>query len=241
MTYNFRSDCVILLGDTHSHHTLYEMVIRIPKDSDLISLGDNGFAFGEDRVKAIYYTDNMLKLINDFCKCENINLYILIGNHDAPYPEIWDKKWSNIFLTKSGDYGIFPNGKKALLVGGGISVDRCSRKQNIDYWSEEITPYITDIDKCDYLLSHDCPEEFNHQTNSLYKRFQWALDKDPTLLEDCKKQRNNMTRILKECGAEELYHAHMHNNITQTIDGVYGRCVDINELYFLDTNHERTN
>lgn len=233
--YPLKSNQVILIGDTHSLPTLQRLLRRIPDGSLVYMVGDVGIGFGvKDYVIA---SDNMIiSEINNFCQLHDIHLYIGIGNHDAPYPEIWDQHYSNVILTKSGDVGIFPNGKKVLFIGGGISLDRKTRTEGYDYWKDEITPHLTDIEKCDVVFSHDCPEELNLGTSSLHRSFTWYVERDPTLIEDALRQRTNMTRIVKESGASRIYYGHFHNTIEQTIDGLYGRCININEMYMVDAD-----
>jgi predicted phosphodiesterase len=207
--------------------------------NDLIVLGDSGFGFGPI-ASAIQNTLMWIARYNKLCVEHNINLYIIRGNHDATYPEIWNSTWSNVFLIRDCDYCVFPNGKRALLVGGGISIDRCNRKHNYDYWIDEPTNVIDNVEKCDIVFSHDCPEEFNHSTNTLDERFKWAIDKDPTLIEDCLKQRSYMSDIVRRSEAKTIFYGHFHNNIKQTIDGVFGQCVNINELFFFDAEYDYT-
>jgi DNA repair exonuclease SbcCD nuclease subunit len=219
---------------------LYDLLnIRIPDGYDVIGMGDHGFGFG----KASYAIDNAkshLDRINNLCKKLNITLYLIRGNHDATYDEIWKSEYSNVLLIKNSALGIFPNGKKVLFVGGGVSVDRYVRKEGNDYWKDEITPEFEINENCDIMFSHDCPEHFNHSTHSLPNHYGWYCDRDVTLIDDCLKQRLHMTDIAKRANVKTCFSGHFHNNIRQQIDGVYYRCLDINELFEFDANHEYT-
>ena len=232
--YKFREDRAILVGDTHSLSVLYEILnMKMPNRSDVVFLGDGGESFGLKEV-AIKNTLSYFETINKLCQDLDIKLYHIRGNHSATYSEIWNSQWSNIHLIKDSDYGLFPNGKKVLFVGGGVSVDRHTRKENVDYWKDEITPNLNNIEKCDVMFSHDCPEHFNHPTATLPRNFGWYVDRDLTLMDDCIKQRLNMSDIAKRSGVKEIIHGHFHNSIREEIDGVKCRCIDINELYEYD-------
>lgn len=231
--FHFRNNDVVLLGDTHSLATTRNIVKNTEYlfSLDLIHLGDVGIGFGR-REGAVEVSKKALVDINEICKDKDINFYVIRGNHDATYPELWEDM-SNMFFIPQYAYGIFPNKKKALLLAGGISVDRLTRTDNYDYWKGEVSPFIEDIEPCDILLAHDAPEEFNNSSLSLRKSFQWYCDKDTTLIDDCLKQRSNVSDIWKRSGATRVFSGHFHNNATAELDGTSYRCIDINELFFL--------
>mgnify|MGYP003624820188 CR=1 FL=1 len=237
-SYEFRSDEIILQGDTHDMGVTWKIIYtKVPSGSDYLHLGDIGLGFGTREI-ATKSCLSWLATIDELCKSLNVRAFFIRGNHDATYPEIWESKWSNIFLIEDHAYATFPNGKKVILLAGGLSVDRCNRTDNWDYWSGEVTKEIETVGKCDFAFSHDCPEHFNHNTASLPIRFQWAIDKDPKLIEDCNKQRGVVTDILGRSEAKVIHYAHMHNNNVECIDGVYARCININEIYDFDANKE---
>lgn len=238
MQYKFRNDKVILLGDTHNTATTYDILnIDIPNGSDVWHCGDGGLGFG----KPSYAIDNAkswLDRINKLCQKLDIILYHQIGNHDNPAVWTIPVKYSNVILLQSGDVGVFPNGKKTLFIGGGVSVDRCVRKEGEDYWKGEVTPHLDHVEKTDFVFSHDAPEYFNHSTSSLHLHFQKAIDLDPKLLEDCAKQRNNISDIVERSGAKVVFSGHFHRSIQQKEQGIYYRCLDINERFEFDANKE---
>ncbi len=235
--YAFRRNEVVLIGDTHSTDPVWQFInSRIPESSDIVHVGDIGLGFG-DAAYALQNAASWLDRLNKICVVTDCRLFIVRGNHDNP--DVWKfDNLSNVFLIQTGDTAVFPNGKKVLFLCGGISVDRCTRTIGKDYWPDEVTPRIDITEKYDIVFSHDAPEEFNHSTLSLPIRFQWAIDKDPALIEDCIKQRDLMSDLVKQSGANTLFYGHFHNQRLETVDGVYGRCVDINELYFFDAKHD---
>lgn len=235
--FKFRHNSCALLGDTHSTYETYSIIsTRVQEGTDIVILGDFGIGFGLPS----YALDNALSWldkINKLCTNLNINAYFIAGNHDNTSPRIWDSKWSNIFPIKNHAYATFPNGKKALLLGGAISIDRCLRKHNYDYWFDEGTSPIENVEKCDIVFSHDCPEQFNHSSHTIPTHWKNFHLKDPTLYDDCVKQRAIVGDIINRTRCKSIHYGHFHNNMTQMIDGVYARCVDINELYFFDAEH----
>ena len=238
--YNFRKDNVILMGDTHNATTTYELLnTRIPDGSDVWHCGDGGLGFGLPSF-AMHNAKSHLDRIDKLLQKIDVKLYHQNGNHDNP--DVWKLPpiYSNIILLQSGDIGIFPNGKKVLFVGGGVSVDRFVRKEGNDYWKDEITPEFEINGDCDIMFSHDCPEHFNHSTISLPNHYGWYCDRDVTLVDDCLKQRLHMTDIAERANVKTCFSGHFHNSIRQQIDGVYYRCLDINELFEFDANHEYT-
>ena len=226
------------MGDTHSQHETGNIIAnRVDGGVDLVHLGDVGMGFGIKEY-AIKNTTSWLTNTNNLCQNLGINFYIIRGNHDATYPEIWDQEFSNIFLIKDHAYAEFPNGKKVLLLAGGISIDRYVRKQDKDYWSDEGTKVIKDLQKCDIMFSHDCPEEFNHSSQSIPTHWRRFSDVDVNLYTDCLKQRELVGEIVKGSGVKTLFYGHFHNKMKQQINGVFARCVDINELEFFDSDRE---
>ena len=234
--FKFRSNQVILQGDTHSTSVTYDIIgTRVANGSDYVHLGDIGLGFG-DVSYAVDNAKSILDRINKLCQSLDINCYFIRGNHDATYDSIWLSEWSNIKLIKDHAYAVFPNGKRVLMFGGGISLDRCDRQPNKDYWWDENTIPIDDVEKCDIIFSHDCPEQFNHSSHTIPTHWKFYNDKDHTLYSDCVNQRDIVGYIVKRSEATTIFYGHFHNNMTQQIDGVYARCVDINELYFFDAD-----
>jgi len=84
-----------------------------------------------------------------------------------------------LFHLKRGEiYTI--NNKKILIIGGAESQDKGNRKENIDWWKEEVLSkeeenyILTNLDKhqwkIDYILSHTCPNSIGHEMAN----FAWA-------------------------------------------------------------------
>lgn len=234
MNIQFRNNNIILIGDSHDLRRLFTIIQRKPNidNFDILSLGDNGIGFCGREFDQTY-----LNRINDECVRRNINLYALRGNHDDP--KIWTEGryiHTNLFLIPDYSSAQFPNNKKALLVGGGISIDRPSRREGLDYWQNENTEYIKQDKHFDYLFSHDTADYFNHSTDSLrispYKDF--LLD-DAYLYDDCLTQRLVINKIIQDITPKYCFSGHYHNNIKEEVNGVKYQCLKIEELFEFDS------
>jgi len=232
MNFDLRENNVVLLGDTHSYRYIYGIITNRPAldGKDIIFLGDGGEDFPELPLHA-----TLLQRINKQCKQRDIRLYWIRGNHSLP--TIWTAgyEFSNLFLAPDYSTVTFPNGKKGLLVGGGISVDRITRVEGQDYWKYEITPYQKVEEKFTYLFSHDCPEYFNHSTDSLRgSRFSGFLRDDPTLLDEAFKQRLTLNKIVEDIKPKFIYSGHFHSSLSEEKFGIKYRCVDICETILVE-------
>ena len=223
------------MGDTHSTDITYQLLtMRIPNGSDVVHIGDGGWGFGKPSY-AMENARSWAQRIDKLCKQIDVRLFHIIGNHDNP--AVWDfPSTENLIFVKSGDVAEFPNGKKALLIGGGISVDRFKRIRGESYWIMETTPYMTSVPKTDFVFSHDCPDHFNHPTATLPQAYGFYVQNDPTLMHEAKEQRDNMAHIWRESGAKRAVYGHFHNSKLETVDGVCAKCLDINELYEFNTD-----
>ena len=237
--YNFRTNSVILLGDTHSENTTYEILnIRIHNGSDVFHVGDVGLGFGNEMF-AMQNARSWLDRINKLCQKLDIRLYLNRGNHDRP--DVWgEPSLSHVFLVKTGEIGIFPNGKKVLFVGGATSVDRFVRKVGESYWPNEITEDSQEVPLVDFVFSHDCPDYFNHPTATLPRSYGWYVERDVSLMDDCKAQRDKMARIWQESGAKKAFYGHFHNSKRESVNGIEARCLDICELLEFNADNDNS-
>jgi hypothetical protein len=226
----------------------------IEANSDVVHLGDVGLGFGKvycDRVDGSLKksTDTEIRClltahlqgIEDVAARRNINVYLIRGNHDATW--VWyddefqafvKEKYPHCIFVRDGDVAEFPGGGTALLLGGGISLDRIDRIPGVSYWSDEHTIELDSVPRTDVIFSHDCPSAYNNQTETLGtgpgQHFGYYTSRDTSLIHDCHQQRHRIDRIVGKCGARHLYHGHYHNSIT----GIQGRltctCLNIGEL-----------
>lgn len=231
--FTYRYNRLIMIGDSHNVQRVKEHLLQMPDGSDVVHVGDTSIGYGDIR----WAKDNAkvwMEMYNEVCVKKDLTFYIIRGNHEPPWA--WDlPNLSNVFMIHTGDVGVFPNGKTNLFICGGISVDRVKRVVGETYWPDEITETLEHVSVCDFAFMHDAPEHFNHPTATLPNSFGWYVDRDPTLMDDSRKQRANMTKICKESGAKVLIGGHFHNFDQQEIDGVKYRCLNIDEVWEFDS------
>ncbi|MFM9825463.1 metallophosphoesterase [Flavobacterium sp.] len=234
MSISFKTNEILLWGDLHGlDRAIYILNSTLNIDNQtILMLGDFGLGFSSRE-----NDDARLKKINILCIQRNILLYVISGNHDNK--DFWRRgyEFSNLFLIKDYTPAIFPNKKTALLVGGGISIDRSSRREGLDYWSDEITIYVKQNEHYDYLFAHDCPNYFNNSTESLWSSpYQDFLRDDPDLFEDALDQRNVIGQIVEDIKCEWCFSGHFHNNVKEEKNGIKYQCLNIEELFIFDSN-----
>lgn len=233
---NFRSNSIILLGDTHDLRRTLHIIQRKENldGQDIVFLGDGGEGFFEPQTDAVY-----LQKISDAAKKRDIRLFVIRGNHSNP--DVWKRgyQFDNLFLVQDYTEAIFPNKKTALLVGGGISIDRPYRTLGFDYWDDEITPYVKQNKSFDIFFAHDAPDYFNHSTQSLWTSpYQKCLLDDADLFEDALDQRLVINQIVSDIHNGTLlfcFSGHFHNSFTGEKGNIFYRCLDIEELLELNT------
>lgn len=234
MNINFNTKYIILWGDLHSVDRAYSILKYKQNNLDnqtVLMLGDFGLGFAKRE-----YDEVRLNKLNEVCRNRNILLYVIRGNHDCP--EFWNRNYcfSNLFLVPDYSSAQFPNNKKALLVGGGISIDRPARREGLDYWADEITVYQKINNKYDYLFSHDTANYFNFSTESLWgSPYQDFLRDDTDLFNDALNQRNVLGQIISDTQCKYVFHGHFHRSIKEEKNGVTCQCLDIEELFEFDS------
>ena len=175
-----------------------------------------------------------MKKLASHAKNRDQTIMIIRGNHDNPkwYPH---KFSDNVRLL--GDYTEleFPNGTNGICVGGGISLDRSISMLGYDYWDNETTPFRPHLcTPSTFLFLHDAPSYFNNQSYTLkVGHFSSYIDQDESLMADCIAQRDVIDKITELCTPKYIYGGHFHNSVSDRIDGVTYRCLNINELYLL--------
>lgn len=241
----------LFLGDIHGE---FVVISRLLKKYDLtncniIQVGDFGVGFL--RFEKEY---RQLKSLNETLVKRNVNLYAIRGNHDFPdYFKNDPFNLSNIHLLD--DYTILElNGKKILLVGGAISVDRGYRKTkyqksgdfklrgNESWWNNETfvldEEKLNSINGVDIVVTHTTTGFCNPNiefgvgpfVNNMIKEYN-----DHSLYFELLEERKSVDRmfdILKpNNNIKKVYYGHFHKSDMIENDGIVFRCLDINELY----------
>ncbi len=163
---------VYLTGDLHGEIDFYK-INRIPPDCEkLIILGDFGVIFDPDE------TETEKNLLNKLEKLE-IPILFIDGNHENftrlnafPRENKFENEVgvirNNIFhLLRGNIYNIDDN--KIFVMGGGLSIDKKYRTENISWWKEE-EPSREEIENAfnsleavnntvDYIFTHSMPSK----------------------------------------------------------------------------------
>lgn len=235
------------LGDIHGD---FQVIVNFARRNssgeniNLIQVGDFGVGFTRD------FSDDM-SYLNRILYENNINLYIVRGNHDNPYFFSSPKNLSNITFVK--DYTVLEiEGRRILCVGGGISVDRALRSQGIDYWGEEKfyleTGTLKELSGIDMVVTHISPH-FAHPAQAKYfdgidltdfnflnlKGVAHFLIGNEDLVKDLlvnSSEVSSMYEILLENNyITHWFYGHYHRHFEENIHGTNFILLDINEFY----------
>ena len=228
---------LMFIGDTHGDlsNFYYNMNRNLLDDGTFIHVGDFGAGFNKKRT-------TWLNKINLNLAKHNIHMYVIRGNHDDPSFFQGNHEYSNLILLK--DYTILEiQGRKILLVGGAISVDRLLRiqshnkKYGATYWyNEEFVlqkDFLKTLDGITDVVTHTAP--IMCYPNSGFPSFvhSYALE-DMNLLNELEVERTKMQEmyeILKENNnINNWYYGHFHASHTQKIDGTKFTLLNINEI-----------
>lgn len=219
----FRSNIITMLGDTHGIRIVKHLIKDVCDGQDIFHVGDLGLGFSPDDRKDLI--DLSLSLQH-----RNLRFFAIRGNHDNPVYWKESNPYKNIFLVKDYTVAQFPNGKTALCIGGGVSIDRCLRTEGHSWWAGEGTsPIPNDIQITDYIFSHDCPSYINKPSWGLPLDFPFLVAKDQTLMSDQEKQRKLLDKIQFLIQPEKWIYGHYHNSYGQEKGGCEFRCLNINE------------
>lgn len=163
------------VSDTHGEPSRFSTKnFQGTKDDIIIVAGDFGFIWTGDK-KDDYWLDALAQKPFTICFVD--------GNHEnfnalANYPIVlWNgglthKIRENIFHLMRGE--IFSiDGNSIFVMGGGTSIDKSHRKENISWWSQE-EPNFAEIENgfehleavgnsVDYVIAHELPQEIMRQ------------------------------------------------------------------------------
>ncbi len=105
--------------------------------------------------------------------------------------------------------------KKCLFVGGGTSIDRCERKEDISWWRGESILvkdlwYLKNFE-FDYVFSHVPPKEalidLPFRSNNILDYF---IKKDSDLRSDLDKEDRFMSELCSELKFKNIFSGHHH-------------------------------
>lgn len=226
------TDQILALGDTHDLSIISRILDRHDlKDCVLIHVGDAGEGFGKNPVERD--SPILFNLVNQNLELRNVKLLIIRGNHSNPSyfdpNHFFNKNLSNVEFVQDYSYKTI-NNKKFLFAGGAVSIDRQLRVDGVDYWKNEIfvlPDNLESLDHCDVLITHSCPTEAPPYG---FDNIKGWFKNDLTLKEELIKERQDISKLVKQVQPSQVYYGHFHTVISERIDGIYYRGLDINEV-----------
>lgn len=221
----------LLIGDIHGEWNYLKKVIKHYdlRDCILICVGDLGIGFAANEAKEIRIHIDL----NEFFKGRNIFFKSIRGNHDDP-------KWFRSKPDSLTNFELLPdftvmqvNGEKWFFVGGAISIDRRLRVPGTSWWENEGFPKNwrekINVGNIDVLVTHSAPHWSGPTVkNGIVIHF---AEKDPTLLEECNKERTEIQSMIDILRPRAHYAGHFHLHSISTRNGCTSRILDINEVY----------
>jgi hypothetical protein len=237
---------VYVVGDIHGEATLLSHILNLYeiKDCTLILLGDIGIWQYKDY-------KHYLKL-DEYCKTNNIITYAFRGNHDNPAFFLNSEDSSPIarrFWDKFSNFKCLPdltklnvNGATGIVIGGGVSIDRCCRKsfqstyrtygnlyKRNDWWPNENVPDTSSInDTFDFILSHTGPRPTKcaplNESNCSF------FGKDDTLKDAISTENERLEEIAAQFKPKKWWFGHFHINDSFNYMNIHCTAVDINYL-----------
>jgi Icc-related predicted phosphoesterase len=213
---------IFVIGDTHGDWNrffirIYNTGIR---DCTLLHVGDIGIGFKskDEQIKD-------LAIVNSELQELNITFLGIRGNHDDPSYFKGNISFSNLELLQ--DYTIKNlSGKKFLFIGGAISVDRINRIENKSWWRDEkAVVNVERVTPCDVLITH-APPSWNYPSN---KAMGW-FDQDPTLWEECCKERQDIDKLIELSQCTKHFCGHFHVSSFVSLNKCDSTILDVYEI-----------
>lgn len=201
---------VMVLGDVHGNTNFATAAVRGSKVlgiKRIVQLGDFGlWDHQKDGVK-------FLDTLNESLRHNGVKMYVVGGNH-----ENWDR-WNWYTEHNPKDFHGFTylrshiriapkvfswtwDGKKCLMVGGAVSIDKAWRRKDVSWWPNEVLTWdevesAMQFSGVDYMFTHDC----SNMTP-------WKTRLKPDL--DSQIHRQQMDKVLRSVKPKMHFHGHMH-------------------------------
>lgn len=265
MDNQLKHNMCLLCGDIHGclrrdkwgHIGFFDIVDRCGgfENTDIILLGDIGIGFHTNSNGIWSEKPDMgfLKELNKWAKDNNNDVWVFRGNHDDPTffkrdCKIWDL-YDNLHLLEDGDIVISHNGKKYLVVGGSVSIDRSERTLGMSYWDDE---YLN-IDvykklpeqKVDGVLAHTGPtpprcrksdflNQWHDHEEHYFESYGYCNNHDRSLLEVIDEEKKNIDIIIDKFKPTRWFNGHFHDDAKFEHKGVEVIALDVCRFLELD-------
>jgi UDP-2,3-diacylglucosamine pyrophosphatase LpxH len=230
---------LIFIGDVHGE--FYDLTHKLAnhniRSSTFIQVGDFGVGFKSNKENEI----KQLGKLNDRLKADGNVMYVIRGNHDDPAYFDGQVAYSNLIFLK--DYSLLEiEDKKILLAGGAISIDRNSRKLNVNYWENEefalsesmLKAALKRVKKLDIVVTHSAPSEF--EPRELGKIVWEYCVYDSGLIHELKKERGRHSLLMNILAGLKLkpthwYYGHFHYSYHNNYGGLKYRVLNCSEFF----------
>lgn len=235
LTYTIPDDKqVYLVGDLHGNYKRFkeELLENNYRDCVFIMLGDQVMLY-EDSWRQYRKLDNLLRE-------RNCIAYFIRGNHDCAYfhtQEYYALHFTNIFPLNMGI--IEYRGKRGLVFGGAISLNRMLMKEGQNFWKQfdYIDPWknLYRDYTFDFIIGHTGPIPEGVMFNSNCDRF---LKDDPDLMTDLAREQEELSDMMCMLEPTHWFMGHYHKNLEYTLQPLENNdyschcvMVDVNCVY----------
>jgi len=169
---------IMILGDTHGNWGSLNALISKKHPEIILQCGDFGYWPHMHMNKEFNNEGLRMKPWDQWnIKNQGAKIYWADGNHENHnaldnliyhYGRVPIKmnKFENgdVYFMPRSSHITLPDGRVVLFMGGGYSIDKKYRTENIDWWRQEVIgkediDALPDID-VDIVISHTCPRSF---------------------------------------------------------------------------------
>lgn len=218
---------VLLVGDLHGDVFALQRAFRQAYYNEavaIVQLGDYGFGWRRDGDQCWFAT-----ITSDLVAETSIPFYFIDGNHENfDLLEKYAVGENGLREVATSVYHI-PRGEcvtfgetRFLALGGAYSVDKPNRKTGVSWWPQEA---ITEEDvqraiaagPVDVLLTHDIPDGIQDH-HALKIRLNGMFGEGAA--ENSIANQQLVSRVLTACGAQRVFHGHLHAFHETDLDGV---------------------
>lgn len=221
---------VYLVGDIHADTEAVISFIertRTPEKATYIFLGDIGMFTPSSSLS--------YKTLDSALKKKDSKAYFIRGNHDNPklFKQENFPKFERIFLLEDLEE-VEILGKKGIVLGGAISIDRILREENVSYWMSEgvLSVDLVPDKKYDFVLAHTGlrppSESFPLMMRNIPSIF---VKRDKDLQQDLNQEEENIKNILSKIRPKDWYSAHYHTHDIFTYEDTKFTVLDINHIF----------
>jgi UDP-2,3-diacylglucosamine pyrophosphatase LpxH len=225
---------LIFIGDVHGRFPeLRDRLLRFGMERQtLIQVGDFGVGF-----RPLHEEMRELAALDASLGEAGNTLYVIRGNHDNPAYFVTSSPLNLPHITFLEDYSLLEiDGRKLLLAGGAISIDRRVRREGVSYWRDE--GFRLDLRRLEQLDLADLWAVVTHtaptfvEPRELSDLVRYYLESDPELLQELREERQAVDRLYEAVTArsrpEYWLYGHFHAYANHMIEGT--NFVLLNEL-----------